>query len=242
MWHAKMVPGASYSNRSMIRLKQVLRQLPSANSHELATVWRVSVDDGGGPTCRRPGGIRWPGATEKGRTTKNPTIGRLLHLALQLGPLAGEHRQEARRICQCVVEVPQEAPARARRRRRGDGEGDGEGDGDEKAWTWVEGSYLLRITKGIASQGGGDGDLRPRSNVYRLITDELPGRDADAVLRRVSELQLGTFPRPRGTPRPRGQSCLLCCVRSWCDAQAAPLGVRCLFSGFVGVACFSSLN
>ena len=95
----------------------------------------------------------------------------------------------------------------------GDAEGDGEGDGDEKAWTWIEDSYLLRITEGIAkaaTTGTSDFD---QTFIRHLITDELPNRDSGAVLRRVSELQLGKCPEAaRHAKASRPRSCLLCGV------------------------------
>ena len=55
---------------------------------------------------------------KKGQATENPRVSRPHH-APQLEPLAGEHRQEAQRLCQYVAILPQEVPARARGRRRG---------------------------------------------------------------------------------------------------------------------------
>ena len=68
-----------------------------------------------------------------------------------------------------------------RREHEGGAEGDGEGDGGEEAWGSLEDEYLRKT---LANEDG------PRTSPeVHWITDQLPGRDADAVRRRMCELQ-----------------------------------------------------
>ena len=56
-------------------------------------------------------------------------------------------------------------------------EGEGvEGEGGEKPWSSLEDVYLIRI-------------LHSGLEIKKWITDQLPGRDADAVRRRMRELE-----------------------------------------------------
>ena len=67
-----------------------------------------------------------------------------------------------------------------RNEHEGGGEGGGEGEGGENAWTSLEDTYLVAI-------------VRSRQRLCSHILHQLPGRDADAVKRRMSSLVLTAF-------------------------------------------------
>ena len=57
-----------------------------------------------------------------------------------------------------------------------------------------------------------------------------------------SVLSFRSVVRSRFGSRGRGQSCLLCCVRPWCDAQATAARSALFVIGVCGCGVFSSLN
>ena len=82
--------------------------------------------------------------------------------------IAARHGEATRKSC------PHAKPRAARKSQNSSGE-DNDGGQGEKTWTSIEGTYLAAIA------------WRPHITV-RLIVDQLPGRDADAVKRRLSKL------------------------------------------------------
>ena len=103
------------------------------------------------------------------------------------------------RTCGCAARgghrksFPRAKPRAARRSQNSSGE-DNDGGQGEKPWTSIEDTYLSAIAG------------RPHI-IMQLIVDQLPGRDADAVKRRLSKLghagaeDAEAAPRAEATPR-----------------------------------------
>ena len=92
---------------------------------------------------------------KRGSQQKNRTAGRPHH-APQLEPLAGEHRQEARRLCVSASALSKYLKKHPLEHEGEGVEGEGvEGEGDENPWGSLEDEYLRKTLANKASDGRG---------------------------------------------------------------------------------------